>query len=194
MYELFDPRHLQCWHVTASPVSWHSSGRGIAPVAKQFWLGGVLQMTTAWSHYLLWQSQDDRFDPRYLQNWHTTSSSVSLHFLCLWIDSGVKQFWQWLVYCDWQLQWHTICGGTNNFDRVVGVGLFHRYCHATLWDIPTHQLFDPWQLKCWHATSSTVSCIFYCRWIAAVVKQFWGGLARCKWQLHCFSVCDCPTW
>jgi hypothetical protein len=37
MYELFDPRHVQCWHVTASPVSLHFSGRGIAPVAKQFW-------------------------------------------------------------------------------------------------------------------------------------------------------------
>jgi hypothetical protein len=60
-------------------------------------------------------------------------------------------------------------------------------------DIPTHELYDPRQLKCWHATSSTVSCIFYCRWIAAVVKQFRRWLARCKWQLHCFFICDCLT-
>ncbi len=194
MYELFDPRHVQCWHVTALPVSLHFSGCGIAHVAKQFW---------QWVVCCKWQLHG-----------HTTFCDghkmivlildicrigTLLHLLChctsyvfgliLWwnnFDSG------WLIATD----------NCNAIPSVVVPTILIEwwklassicYCHATLWDIPTNQLFDPWQLKCWHATSSTVSCIFYCRWIAAVVKQFWRRLARCKW-LHCFCFCDCPTW
>ena len=107
---------------------WHATSYRVLPAPGNGW-------TLGWNKF----DRAPRMSCLILDTWvcwHASSPTVSLHFSCCGIAPVVKQFWQWVMaYCKWHL---------------------HRH-HTTLYDTPTHELFDPWHLQSWLASSPTVS-------------------------------------